>query len=310
MSLDLIDMSSVPVPDVIEVPDFEARLEQIRAAFVALKPEYAEVLQLESEPINKLLELAAYREILLIQRINDSTRANILASAYGNDLEALASRYKIQRLEVSPGDSEAIPPVAAVLEDDEGLRRRVQLAFDGLNTAGSIDAYVYHALAADGRVQDAYADSPHPTEIVLTLLSREGTGAASTELLESVRLQFGLTADGTAARIASKIRPQGDRLTVNSAEIILYQVTAKIVLQPGPSQSAVMNSAQRAIRSYVDGQHRLGAGVTLSGIHRALHQPGAQNVFITSPPLDIQPDHYQAAYCTGITLNYELREDE
>src|SRR5690554_3511415 len=258
-SHELIDMSEVPVPDVVQEPDFEQRLAQLKAQLLQAAPDLEEVLALESEPVVKLLELVSYREMLLIQQINDATRGNMLASAQGNDLEALASNYNINRLVIDAGDPSAQPPVPRKLESDDALRRRTQMAFDGLNTAGSIDSYIYHALSSDGRVLDANAVSPLPTEITLTILSHEGDGTASPELLESVRVEFGLTPDGTAQQGASKIRPQGDRLTVNGASIISYQVDAEVVLHPGPSHSAVMETARAAIRTYVDRQHRLGA---------------------------------------------------
>ena len=305
-SHELIDMSAVPVPDVVQEPDFEQRLAQLKAQLLQAAPDLEEALALESEPVVKLLELVSYREMLLIQQINDATRGNMLASAQGNDLEALASNYNINRLVIDAGDPGAQPPVPRKLESDDALRRRTQMAFDGLNTAGSIDSYIYHALSTDGRVLDAHAISPLPTEITLTILSHEGDGAASPDLLESVRVEFGLTPDGTQQQGASKIRPQGDRLTVNGAGIISYQVDAEVVLHPGPSHSAVMETAQAAIRAYVDRQHRLGAAVTLSGIHRALHQPGAQNVLINSPASDIEPSMQQAAFCTEIALTYSV----
>lgn len=305
-SHELIDMSAVPVPDVIQGPDFEQRLSELKAQLLQLAPELEEALSLESEPVAKLLELASYREMLLVQKINDATRANMLASARGNDLEALASNYNIARLVIDDGDPSAQPPVPRTLESDDALRRRTQMAFDGLNTAGSIDSYIYHALSADGRVLDANAVSPLPTEITLTILSHEGDGSASPELLKAVRVAFGLTPDGTRQRGASKIRPQGDRLTVSGAGIINYKIDAEVVLHPGPAHNAVLETAQHAIRTYVDRQHRLGATVTLSGIHRALHQPGAQNVLITSPASDIEPDMQQAAFCTEIALTYSL----
>ena len=50
------------------------------AAFTAL---------VESDPAWTILEVAAYRELLLRQRINDASRAVMLAFATGADLEHL-----------------------------------------------------------------------------------------------------------------------------------------------------------------------------------------------------------------------------
>lgn len=299
----LIDMSKVPVPDVIEVLDFEQKFNELKALMLSLDPAYAQILQLESEPIVKLLQIAAYREMHLIARINDATRANILASATGNDLDAQASRFNIERLVAQEADPSTVPPTPLIKESDDALRRRVQLAFDGLNTAGSIDSYIYHALSSDGKVRDADAFSPHPAEITLTILSYIGDGSASQELLGSVRQFFGITADGLAKTAEpSKVRPQGDRVTVQTAEIINYEIKAQVVVLKGPTQGSVFDSSGSAAQDYVEQQHRLGAGVTISGIHRALHQPGVKNVIIQSPAADIPASRAQAAFCTGIVL--------
>lgn len=307
----LIDMSKVPVPDIIEVPDFEQKLSELKDLLISLDPAYAQALQLESEPILKLLEVAAYRELHLIARVNDATRANTLASATGNDLVAQASRYNIEPLVVQEADPSTVPPTPLIMESDAALRRRAQMAFDGLNTAGSIDSYIYHALGADGKVRDADAYSPAPTEITLTVLSYDGDGSASQELIETTRAHFGLTPDGLAqSSEPSKIRPEGDRVTVQSAQIISYEIKAKIIVLSGPTQGAVLDSARTAADDYVEQQHRLGAGVTISGIHRALHQPGVKNVIIQSPAADIPADRTQAAYCTRIDLELATENDD
>ena len=71
-----ITLSQLPQPDVIEVLDFETILAERKAYFVSLYPAdqqaaIAATLALESEPITKLLQENAYRELILRQRIND-----------------------------------------------------------------------------------------------------------------------------------------------------------------------------------------------------------------------------------------------
>jgi len=305
----LIDLSKVPVPDIIEVPDFEQKYQSLKDMMVNLDPEYAEVLTLESDPAARLLQVFAYREMYLTARINDATRANVLASAAGQDLDGLASRYNIERLTIQPANPDANPPEPAVMESDDALRRRVQMAFDGLNTAGSIDGYIFHALGADGLVRDALATSPQPTEIELTILSNEGNGHASNQLIETVRAHFGISADGSQQLGTSKVRPQGDRVSVQSAEIISYQVSAIIYLQQGPDASVIRQQAIADAQHYADEQHRLGADITRSGLHRALHQPGVDNVELTSPPGNISVNGTQAAYCTSIDVNSEASNE-
>ncbi|EAN8733879.1 hypothetical protein HNE72_003817 [Salmonella enterica] len=177
----VIDLSQLPAPQIVDVPDFETLLAERKAEFVALHPKDEQeavirTLDLESEPVTKLLQENAYRELLLRQRINEAAQAVMVAYAMGGDLDQIAANYNVKRLMVTPADNDAVPPVAAVMESDEALRLRVPAAFEGLSVAGPTAAYEFHARSADGRVADASATSPAPAEVVLTVLSREGDG--------------------------------------------------------------------------------------------------------------------------------------
>lgn len=302
-----IDMEKVPVPDIIEPLDFEQILQQYKDTLISLDPTLAAVLELESEPLVKLLQTAAYRKLINIAEINDATRANMLASAKRNDLAAIAARFNIERLVVQAEDLSAVPPTPEVLESDESLLRRTQQAFDGLSTAGSIDGYVFHTLGSSGQVRDASAYSPQPTEMVITVLAHAGDGTASASLLSAVREHFGISPDGLEqSGYPSKIRPEGDRLTIQSAQIINYEVTAQIVMPAHTTQTEIMAAAQSEIEVYTEAQRALGAGVTLSGIHHALHQTGVSNVIISSPAADIAASIEDSAYCTQINLSLVL----
>ena len=60
-----IDLARLPPPDVVETIDYEAVLSSMKADLMARAPELAPVLALESEPLVKLLEVAAWREMVL-----------------------------------------------------------------------------------------------------------------------------------------------------------------------------------------------------------------------------------------------------
>lgn len=297
---ELIDLSKVPVPDIIQPLSFEQRFTALKQILVGIDQGYQAVLALESDPITKSLQVFAYREMHLVAQINDATRGNILASSTGNNLIALGSRYDLAPLVIQAGDATAVPPIPEIIEDEQSFKRRVQMAFDGLNTAGSIDGYVFFALGADGRVADANAVSPEPCDMVVTVLSIEGDGVASADLLTKVRATFGLSADGLSqSNTPSKVRPQGDRVTIQSAEIIRYSVEAQLQILPGPDAQVVLAAANQALAIYQKEQRRLGAAHTRSGIYRALHQPGVSNVKLISPLEDIAVLTHQAAFCSA-----------
>lgn len=299
----LIDLSKAPVPDGITSLDFEQTYAALKTALIDINPQYSNALALDSEPMAQLLQLFAYREMHLVAKINDATRGNMLASATGNDLDALGSRYNLERLIVQPANSNTVPPTPEITESDENFRRRVQMVFDGLNTAGSIDAYIFFTLSADARVLDANAQSPAPCYITVTILSHEGNGTPSASTLSAVRAHFGLTPDGSSqTESPSKIRPQGDRVTVQPAQIIPYSITAQLLIQPGPDTSVVLDAAQQELNQYIASRRRLGFNITHSGIHRALHQPGVNNVLISAPATDVIISANQAGYCTGVSI--------
>ena len=81
-------------PDVVEVLDYETILAERKATLVSLYPEeqqeaVARTLTLESEPIVKLLEENAYREVIWRQRVNEAARAVMLAYAEDADLDQI-----------------------------------------------------------------------------------------------------------------------------------------------------------------------------------------------------------------------------
>lgn len=94
----LIDLSKLPAPQLIEELDYEAILNEMRKKLRELLPEWTGY-ELESDPANKVLEVAAYREMLLRQRVNEAARGVLVAFAQGSDLDHLAAFYPDKRLE-------------------------------------------------------------------------------------------------------------------------------------------------------------------------------------------------------------------
>lgn len=291
-SFTAVDLSKLPAPNVVETISFEAILAEMIASLLTLLPNLADTINHESEPLRKLLEVTAYRETLLRQRINESAKATMLAYARDADLDQIAANFGVQRLIVTPGDPSAIPPVPEIRESNEDLRRRVQLSFEGFTTAGSQGSYVFAALNASGLVRDANADSLVPGEVLVYVLSREGNGTASEQLIDTVR---------TAVN-AEKVRPMTDKVTVLSAAVNDYEVEAVITTYPGPDSEVVRAAAQAAAQAYVDAMHRMAYDVTLSGLYAALHQAGVQRVDLIRPAENIVNGEGQASYCTSITV--------
>jgi len=272
---------------------FLARKEQLVALFPKeQQPVIQRTLSYESEPLVKFLQESAYRELLLRQRINEAAQAVMVAYAMGSDLEQLAANNNVQRLVITPGDTEAMPPISAVMESDVDLRQRVPAAFEGMSVAGPTGAYEYHAASASGKVADASAISPAPAEVTISILSREGDGTASRELLAVV----------AAALNDEKVRPVADRVTVQSAGIVNYKITATLYVYPGPALEPIMLDAELRLKKYINEQRRLGRDIRRSAIYAALHTQGVQRVELAEPLADVVLDKTQAANCTDYQI--------
>lgn len=296
-----IDFTLLPVPTVVEQIDYETILLERKAALINLWPadqqaEIAGRLALESEPLTKLVQENAYREMVWRQRVNEASQAVMLSSAKGQDLDQIAANYNVTRLVIRKAVPKAIPPVSEERESDDSLRERTQMAFEGLSTAGPRNAYIFHARGADGRVADASAVSPSPAVAVVTVQSSSGDGSAGQSLLDAV---FAYLNDEDR-------RPVADRLTVQGAEILRYKIKARLTLgTPGPESEPIVAAAQQKVQSYVQQRRRLGMQVSESAIHAALHVEGVRKVVLEDWH-DIQATPAQAPYCTDIDLTAEV----
>ncbi|EIS5457935.1 baseplate J/gp47 family protein [Salmonella enterica] len=288
-----VDLSQLPQPAIIETLDFEVILADVKELIINAFPEdfrpaVTAALKLESEPLNIIAQVVSWREMLLRQRINDDAAACMLSHAVSTDLDNIAANMDTRRLVITP----ATDTTNAVMESDTALRMRAQAAFDGLSVAGPTGAYEYFAKSASGNVADAKAISPSPAVVVVSVLSTEGDGTATPELLNTVK----------DALSAEDRRPVGDRLTVQSAEIVSYNINAKLFFYPGPESEPIQNAAHDALQAWIALQGKIGRDVARSAIMAALHVQGIQRIELTEPASDIVISNTQAARCVSVTL--------
>jgi phage-related baseplate assembly protein len=292
-----IDLSQLPPPQIVEQIDFEQILAERKAYAVSLWPveEQAQIaarLELESEPLTKLVQENAYRETVWRQRVNEACLANLLATARGTDLEQLAANFNVKRLVIQEGNPSAMPPVPRFMESDDSLRERAQMAWEGLSTAGPRNSYIFHARAADGRVADATAESPSPAVAVVTVQSLLGDGTASPDLLALVNTYLS----------DEDRRPVADRLLVQGADILKYQINAKLyLLSSGPESEPIVAAAEQRLLAYVHQRRRLGMEVSESAVHAALHVEGVRKVELEDW-VDIVATKAQAPFCTEVNV--------
>ena len=237
------DLTQLPPPEVVENLDFETILQVHRADLLARYPEAAAVIDLESEPLNKLLQAHAYRELMYRQRVNEAARAHLLAFATGADLDHKAAFYGLTRL---------------AGESDERLRARVQLRIKSLAGNGTREAYELTAMTASQNVRDARATQPFPGRVHLLLWCHDAAQAEAT------------LATVLAAINADDGRPLGVPVTVALARARAINITAAIEREAG----APADLAQRLVVTLADAlaaYARLGRDVPRSWITARLH---------------------------------------
>lgn len=237
------DLTQLPPPEVVKTLDFETILQVHRADLLARYPEAAAVIDLESEPLNKLLQSHAYRELLYRQRVNEAARAHLLAFATGADLDHKAAFYGLTRL---------------AGESDERLRARVQLRIKSLAGNGTREAYELTAMTASQNVRDARATQPFPGRVHLLLWCHDAAQAEAT------------LATVLAAINADDGRPLGVPVTVALARARAINITAAIEREAG----APADLAQRLVVTLADAlaaYARLGRDVPRSWITARLH---------------------------------------
>lgn len=290
-----IEVDKLPAPDVFEQVPYETIYAQRLADFRRLMPEYTAVV--ESDPVIKLLQASAYRELLLREQFNQRARGLLLPYAQQADLDNVAVPFGVERKLITAADPDA--GTSAVFESDADFRRRIQLAPEGLSVAGPEGAYIFHTLSADVAVLDASVTSPSPGKVDVTVLSREGDGTPSAELLAKV----------TATLQNGNVRPLTDHVTATSARIVGYEIRAELTTFDGPDGALVVEEAKRRVAQYRSQSQRLGRDVVLSALYAALHVEGVQRVRLISPIADLVVDGQSAAYCTEAVITHAGTND-
>ena len=299
------NLSSLPDPAIVEAVSFQTIFNELRADFSARFPDFSALV--ESDPAIKLLEVAAYREVVLRARVNDAFKATLLAFATGTDLDNLAAFYGLTRI---------------AQETDAELKDRTINRIQGSSTAGGAAWYRYQALTANSGVRDARVTSPGAGLVQVALLSKEienlealgvdpnGLSAAMSTLAAFYGVT--VTPSDKDSTIAPQIRtvidaagPGGtatpqmlavvdatmqddevrvitDAVSTTSANVVSVNVEAEVYLYPD-SSATVLAGIEAAIRAAIQTEGGLGWDLTLSWLIKNIHVDGVQRVELISP---------------------------
>jgi phage-related baseplate assembly protein len=274
----------------------ERSLAEIKADLLADLARRAPDLSLEeTDPPVKVLEAAAYRELVWREALNAAAAQAFPLFARGANLDhalALFARRK-------EGES------------DEEFRERALSAPDATSTAGSRAGYLAQARKARARFRSVGATSPELNTVVVTVLGLEGEGETPPEVLQAVE----------EALSEEDARPLTDKIVVRSAIIIPYRVSASIIVFRGADPQAALERSRADVRAYVDSRHALGADVAYSALSKALHGEqvvrvedlrierldGENRVFVADSRLSVR--RTEASYCREVVVTAAI-EDE
>ena len=300
-----LDLAALPQPEILQGQSYDAilaaRLRELEArAAEDLGPEAAAQVMatarnVAASPLRALNEAAAARELYADNRMIEAIRSVYLALASGPALDQLGAGRGVARKVLDASD-----PDSPVYEADGPFRARIQLAVEAWSPFGGEGAYIFWALQADDRVVDVAVYGPNhsldppipPAQPKLVVLSSEGDGSASQELLERVRSNC----------VADKRRPIGDRLEVVSAEIVPYEISAVLHVTNMGMQDAVIAAARASLQGFLSSRLSIGRRIYSTSIAAALRVDGVVDVELMAPSgsLDIGP--FQAGRCVGVEL--------
>ena len=276
----LNDLASLPTPAVIEPLSFETIFIELQSEFQSRYPDYSALLA--SDPAVKLLEVAAYREVLLRNRINTAAKASLLAFAAGSDLDHLAAFYGVTRL---------------MDETDEALRLRTRQRIIGFANAGGAAHYRYWALSASPEVADVEVDSPEPGRVRISVLAKGEADTVPDAVLDAVR----------AVVLRDDIRVLTDTVEVVPAELIPVTVAARIWLYPDTPMAA-FDAIEAQFKEALAVQSGLGWDLTPSWVIGELQRPGVHKVELHSPTTDIRANANQAVRLMNLNLEFAGRD--
>lgn len=278
-----INLESYPSPDVIEPIEFEQIFADMQDELIRLFPAIEPTLALESALANKLMQVEAFREILVRARVNDAARANLLAFANGADLDHLAAFYDVVRLEG---------------EEDEALRSRTVLAIQARSPAGGANWYKAAARRADVRIRDVAVFREDFWPIIhVAILSSENDGIPDTAMLDAVRVI--VTSDD--------VRPLNDTVVVEAAVQNRTDVEANVWLLPS-APLADLTPLQDALRKAWTTETGIGFDLVPSWVEARLHVAGVQRVEMLNPSAPLVAAPGTAIAIGEIKLNYMGRD--
>ena len=279
-------LPSLPLPVIEREPAFQTlfdnRITQMRGLLETAGLDW-DTYMLRSDPINNFCRHAAYGDLLYVASLNDTFRATLIDFAQGADLIAQATDW-----ELTPAEG----------EDIDDLRRRLRERKKG--QGGFTDNwYKRFAFAADPlRVADVGVSGDAKGGVKVSILSSEGDGVASEELLATVN----------AALTHPTVLGDNDHVVVVPAVIRIVNVEADIWLLP-EAPADELQTAEDRLRVEFATARRLGWDFTADFVIAALRTSGIRRIVMITPAADdmTRAEPNEAVALGTVKLNFKGR---
>src|SRR5215211_65685 len=300
----VIDPTNYPELTLVEIPDEEViirdRMLKVKERWLQHDPPFGAAYDVENtvfDPIRIVEEAGTSFEMNALTRLNQYGRATTLVFAWGDNLEAIASRYPTA-------------PLRQTGETDDRYRRRIWLSTELFNTAGAEGGYIYWALTALPEAHDASAvkirGSLHDNPVIhVTVMMNRPDPRPTLAELNLVREMF--------AR--EEVGPLTDVVSVQAPSVIDVRLDADVWLFPAVSADLVMPKVQQAVAGMIEKQRRLGYDFTMNAYSAALEQIGVANAhgriirLSTGGQGDVLVSPRETVRVTGTNIRYVGRTE-
>lgn len=318
-------------PQAFIEPDFETLLaEYVDYAVTYCADSDEEKAEYLQEALTNDSELLAQvLQTLILKYIADTREKNYWALQMfrkyvteSDMVDLLALQYSLKRQTLEAADTSVFPPKAAVMESDEDLLRRFDLAAYQFHTTGTRLGYKFHALTLDERpvitveseddavvvrytfpeetqtalVKDAAArmTEANTGKVSVAILSRESEdGIPSAELI--ARAQKYLNRDDIAQ--------ESDEVTVKAATIKPYVIEVDLYTGANPNNHVTNEVAVAAGEDFAERKHRFEEVIDREEIGHEFFELGVKRVKVLQPAEDVVCAWDEAPHCTEVIVN-------
>lgn len=279
--------------------DFEAILAECKSALQSILQQRRSLSAIdvaalpESDPICKILEVLAYREMLTRQRMREAVRACFLSTAIREDLVRLSAL-------IIPEQEAA----DTAMDGETALRGRVVDEFRHIHTAGSRNAYIELAKqAGDPQVlHDVTVERRSRGVVGVTLLYAPNSAPDARAAVQAA----------VAAKLGDEsVRPIGQQLIVDDAEIVQYRIRATLGIRDRLGAAETLAAARDAVLRFVNARYGFGRAIYRTAVLSALQLPGVDYIVLdglkeNAEVTDVVVSGDGAAWCPSEAIDLRL----